>query len=216
MTTATLVLEFTKILVWPATMLLLIAVFYRQICDIVARIHKADLPGGFSLEVKAAKALSAQIRRQRAPRDTERKKAGIPLTQANAAALNKHLGPSPSGLDFSYYRELAEQDPNLALAGLRIEIETLLKNYARGHQVEVLSRESAGMISRKLYQAGVLGNAQYRLIADILNLCNLAVHGRKVSQEDADDVIDISQEVVDEYLEWLDAFTPKKAARKSA
>jgi len=57
-----------------------------------------------------------------------------------------HLGlrPSPSGLDMSYYRSLADQDPNVTLAGLRIEIDILARNLAKGFNVSVNDRESGG------------------------------------------------------------------------
>jgi len=48
------------------------------------------------------------------------------------------LAPMLSGLDIAYYRAKAETDPVLALAGLRIDLETMMRNVAVGSKYNPL------------------------------------------------------------------------------
>jgi hypothetical protein len=124
------------------------------------------------------------------------------------------LRPSPSGLDMAYYRKFAEQDPNVALAGLRIEIDILARNLAQGFGVSKSDRDSGGLLMRRLYEAGVITSEQMQLTMKVLRVCNAAVHGAVVSREEADDVIGSAEVLADQYLAWLswgfgDGWTPK-------
>ena len=102
---------------------------------ILNRLRKAGLPGGVSIdfqeEILEAKQVSKEVQALPAPADRP-KRPTIPQTEANARMIALGLKPTSSGLDMSYYREIAQSDPTLALAGLRIEIETLAKNLAIG------------------------------------------------------------------------------------
>ena len=206
---AKLVLEFLRVLVWPSVALGAAILFRAPIRVILSRLRKADLPGGvkidFSQEIEEAKALSPQVAQQlsAAPQQDQNKGPSIPLTEANARLLKLGLQPSPSGLNMSYYRNLIAQDPNLALAGLRIEIDILLRNLAKGFDLLVDSRDSGGRLLRKLKDSGAVTSEQMNLTMKVLQLCNAAVHGQIVSREDANDVIDIAQILAELYLRWL-------------
>ncbi len=138
-----LILEFTKVLAWPATTIILAITFHRPLTKILSRLQKAGLPGGISLDfqeqIQEAKELSRQVEKFPAPPDRQKMPA-IPLTEANARMISLGLQPVSSGLDMSYFIEIAEKDPTLALAGLRIEIETLAKNIAIGFRMEIKKR----------------------------------------------------------------------------
>ena len=128
--------------------------------------------------------------------------------------LQLGLRPSPSGLDMSYYRSLADQDPNLALAGLRIEIDILARNLAKGFKVPVNDRESGARLIRRLYDGGSVTSEQMQLTMKVLQVCDAAVHGTPVSREEADDVIGLAEVLADQYLAWLswgfdDGWTPR-------
>ena len=137
---APIILEFLRLLIWPVTVFGVLLLFRRQVLGLLDRIWDADPPGGFAFdldrEIKEAKALSAQVQEQPVQHEKQRSRAAIPLTEANARMVRLALRPSPSGLDMSYYRTLAEQDPNVALAGLRIELNVLARNLAKGFDVE--------------------------------------------------------------------------------
>jgi hypothetical protein len=80
------------------------------------------------------------------------------------------------------YERIAAEDPNLALAGLRIEIEKELVALATRHGIAV-SRGSVLMLAKELTQIQVLGAGAYLALADIIQLLNKAVHGAKVEPE---------------------------------
>jgi len=215
---AKLVLEYVRVLIWPAIVLVICVVFRRHLVALLNRIRHAELPGGVSVdldqEIKEVKSLSAKVQEQPAPSDRKRTRPAIPLTEANARMIQLGLRPSPSGLDMSYYRSLAEQDPNVALAGLRIEIDILARNLAKGFGVPMSDRDSGARLMRRLYDAGAITSEQMQLTMKVLRVCNAAVHGTPVSREEADDVIGSAEVLADQYLAWLswgfdDGWTPR-------
>lgn len=206
MEVATLVLEFLKVLAWPAVALILCLGFRAELRNLIARISHAELPGGvtvdFPREIQEAKQLSAQV--EAAPGRVQKKgHPAIPLTEANARLIQLGLRPSPSGLDMGYYRALASQDPTLALAGLRIEIDILARNLAKGFNVSFSERDGGIRLVRKLHQGDALTDEQMQLTVKVLQLCNAAIHGSAVSREQAETVIDIADVLSAQYLSWL-------------
>ncbi len=203
---AKLVLEFVRVLVWPLVVLGVGFVFRQELKNLIARIRHADLPGGvgidFPQEIQEARELSVRV--EAAPLRGEKKGVpAIPLTEANARLIQLGFRPSPSGLDMNYYRALASQDPNLALAGLRIEIDILARNLAKGFKVQYDDRDSGIRLVRKLYQGDALTDEQMQLTVKVLQLCNAAVHGTPVSREQAEEVIGIADVLATQYLSWL-------------
>lgn len=217
METAKLVLEYIRVLIWPATVLTICLVFRRRLIALLNRIRHAQLPGGVAVdldqEIMEARELSAKVKEQPAVPEKKRGRPAIPLTEANARMIQVGLQPSPSGLDMSYYRSLAEQDPNVALAGLRIEIDVLTRNLAKGFHVPMNNRDSGMRLLHRLNDASALTSEQMRLAIKVLSVCNAAVHGTPLSQEKADDVINSAEVLADQYLAWLswgfdDGWTP--------
>jgi hypothetical protein len=138
------------------------------------------------------------------PPPTNRPKtASVPLTEANARMISLGLRPTASGLDMSYYREIAERDPNLALAGLRIELEIMANNIADGFKITPFKYEPLNSLLSRLLAHGAVTQGQVELPRKILRLCNEAVHGRRVTKEDADEVINAAGVLTQEYLSWL-------------
>lgn len=225
---AKLILAFVQAVAWPLTVLIIAFGFRKELVAIIGRLRKADLPGGVSLdfaeEVAEARQLSREVEAQPLPKPSLAPKAqlpSIPLTEANARMINLGLQPSPSGLDMDHYRNLAAQDPNVALAGLRIEIEVLARNLAKGFKVSISPRDSGSRLLRKLLEARAITETQWKLLQKVLRLCNAAVHGLPVSKEQADSVIASGDVLVQQYLEWLgwgftDGWEPAQSAEASA
>jgi len=127
-----------------------------------------ELPGGWKIEF----------------RDLQRAKE-----KANQAGL---LSPS-SAIDRSevYPFELvAEGDPNLALAGLRIEIEKRLQQLAQLQGIDT-KRSSVGNLLTALSRTEALNHEERGVLADMLNLLNSAVHGASVDQRAANWAIEV-------------------------
>jgi hypothetical protein len=203
---AKIILDYLRVLAWPLVVLSLAALFRREVVSVILRLKKADLPGGISLEFAAEARAVRELALEVAdlPQRPEAKGApAIPLTEANARLISLGLQPSPSGLDMNYYRSLADQDPNIALAGLRIEVDVLARNLARGFHVEVSDRDSGVRLLRRLLEAGAITPGQFELAQTVMRLCNAAVHGTRVSKDAAISVIDAAQVLSREYLSWL-------------
>ncbi|MFZ0798049.1 MAG: hypothetical protein WCA13_18105 [Terriglobales bacterium] len=201
---AKLVLEYVKALAWPLTVIALSLSFRSEIKRLLARLRKAVLPGGVSFdlqeEVREVKELSEKV--ESAPTE-RRKKPGIPLTEANARMMKLGLAPMLSGLDIGYYRSMAETDPVLSLAGLRIDLETMMRNVAIGFKLQFAPSWPVSRVLARLREAGAITPDQMQLAQKIFSVCNQAVHGRFVSREEAEDVIKAAEVLFRQYLAWL-------------
>ncbi len=203
---AKLILEFIKALAWPVTALVLALLFRAPLSMILKRLRKAGLPGGVSIdfeeEIEEAKQVSREVEALPAPTNRPNRPS-IPLTEANARMIELGLKPTISGLDISYYREIAQGDPTLALAGLRIEIEVLANNLALGFKLETRRTEPIGTLLRRLREGGAITAEQMDLARRILAICNRAIHGQNVTHDEAIDVIDAASVLVNDFLAWL-------------
>lgn len=201
---AKLVLEYVKVLAWPSAILTIVFIFRRQIESLVKRLEKADLPGGVSISLRA-EILEAQELSNRVSLLPQKPKGrkDLPPTEANLRMIKLGLQPSPSGLNVDYYREILETDPNLALSGLRLEVEVLIKNLAQGFGVHIFPQDAGGRLVDKLQSSGAITSQQAEFIRKILKLTNASVHGGVVSRYEAAQIIDIASDLVDEYISWL-------------
>jgi hypothetical protein len=125
---------------------------------------KLKLPGGWEFEFQ-----ELQQTKERA------EKAGL-LSAAPAALA------TPPKYSFQL---VADEDPNLALAGLRIEIERRLVQLAEANGID-RSRRSVVALLRLLAERHVLTYEQQSVLSDMLGMLNQAVHGATVPREAAD------------------------------
>jgi|GEM_PF-970230 len=209
---AKLILEYVEALAWPVVVVFSVCFFKDAINKVFHRVSKAKLPGGvaidFSEEIKEAREVSREVKQQQSRKkaaitESRPDRPSIPHTDANARLISLGLRPSPSGLDMTYYQRLAEQDPNIALAGLRMEVEILARNLARGFDVSVSERDSAGILIRRLLEGDAVTQEQFELTQVVLRLCNAAVHGIQISRVEAEEVIDLASILASQYLDWL-------------
>lgn len=202
----TLILEYVRVLTWPMVASVGMVLFRVHIGALLQRINGAELPGGFSLsfgeEVRRAEALSQEVAQEQR-KDPENARPVLPITDANSRMLSLGMEPSPSGLRIDRYLELADEDPNLALAGLRMELDILGRNLAKGWKIRTTSRESTTRLLGRLKKEGAKTGRQYDLAANILRLCNRAVHGERVSRRDAEAIIDSARVLADDFIAWL-------------
>jgi hypothetical protein len=83
------------------------------------------------------------------------------------------------------FQEIAEKDPNLALAGLRIELEKRLVKLARSKGIEPRSY-GLGQLLRLLAKEKILTDEEQSVLADMGGLLNSAVHGATVDSRAAE------------------------------
>jgi len=93
------------------------------------------------------------------------------------------------------YATIAGEDPNLALAGLRIEIERRLRQIAQAHDVDA-SRKGIGQLMRQLQVMGILSQQQITVLSDLLVLLNNAVHGAYVDPRSAKWAVEVGPELI--------------------
>jgi hypothetical protein len=110
-------------------------------------------------------------------------------SRAESAGL---LAAEPSQKEAAFsFQSIASRDPNLALAGLRIEIEKRLSQLSDIHGLNSRRPMSVGQALRALAQAEVLTNEERSILADMVNMLNSAVHGAEVDSRAAAWAIDV-------------------------
>jgi hypothetical protein len=163
-------------LIWPAIKLDTSALFLLALCFLpwLGAIFKSvKLPGGAEVEYRQD------------------------LLQATKKVEDSGLlGDSLVQKGDPIYRTLIEQDPNLALAGLRIDIErklrTLMGVIDPDNSLKPLSQVVEIIGSRGLFTKG-----QTQAMHGILKRLNIAVHGGRVPVKDATEVIQMGSRLLD-------------------
>ena len=134
-----------------------------------------ELPGGVKIEYHDLKAVEAKAR-----------EVGlIKPTEASAAPAT----------DRAVYERIASEDPNLALAGLRIEIERALVLLGASRGITA-TRGPILWIARELTKDGVLPDGTVSVLSDLLPLLNKAVHGAQVEQRSVEWALSAGAEIL--------------------
>lgn len=133
--------------------------------------HAIELPGGLKIQYHEL---------QRAKDEAEQ--AGL-LAQ-----------PPPTAVQPAFLA-IADQDPNLALAGLRIEIEKRLRVLAVSRGIDT-SRQSIGPLLRRLSAEEVLSHRERSVLADMIGLLNGAVHGAALDPRATQWALDIAPQLL--------------------
>ncbi len=84
----------------------------------------------------------------------------------------------------SFIAKVAEQDPNLALVGLRIEIEKLLVEIAEANRIPI-DRRGVGALLDELKLRNVIPKTMATGLKEFIVLGNQAAHGALVSKDAA-------------------------------
>ncbi|MGA8429018.1 MAG: hypothetical protein WB729_04320 [Candidatus Sulfotelmatobacter sp.] len=93
----------------------------------------------------------------------------------------------------SAIRSLAETDPPIALAKLRIEIETSLRQLQRRVRGGLEKGRPAPLISviRELTAAEALSPQLGATLRDVIAICNRAIHGEDIRGVDAEKIVNV-------------------------
>jgi hypothetical protein len=121
-----------------------------------------ELPGGWKVEFR-----DLQDATKRAD------KAGL-LAEPSHLISQKHYS----------FQVIADIDPNLALAGLRIELEKRLVQLAEQHGIGT-RKQGLGRLINELDKKQALSSEQISVLSDMLTLLNSAVHAEKLDNERA-------------------------------
>jgi len=93
------------------------------------------------------------------------------------------------------YQDIALEDPNLALAGLRIEIEKRLIEIANSHNIKT-HKTSVGTLSRILKDQKILTDQEYSALSDMIVMLNSAVHGAVVERDAVKWALDTGNQIL--------------------
>jgi len=124
---------------------------------LVPLVKAAELPGGFKIEFQDVKAAADQVA------------AGAPEVAA--------IPPPPEPL----YLSILEQDPGLALVGLRIDIEKRLR--ALAEQSGISKSRPLTQLTNELQERGILSTDSSNGLRKLINLGNQAAHGVRVGPD---------------------------------
>jgi hypothetical protein len=113
---------------------------------------------------------------------------------AEEAGLLSPAATPERGKEYSF-QQIAGDDPNLALAGLRIEIEKRLRQIAESRGIEPLAT-SAGALLRILTHKRVLSDRERAALSHLVGLLNSAVHGAAVDQAALDWAMDVGPQIL--------------------
>lgn len=126
-------------------------------------------------------------------------KARIFLSNVTAADYEYMTLKSASYVDLPEISssELLEQDPNLALAKLRIDIERELRKFVIDRELVISTqRVSVNTLLSLLAKQGFIGPAFLYSLENVLSVCNEAIHGGSVTQEVARSVLSVGQDLL--------------------
>lgn len=98
-------------------------------------------------------------------------------------------------------KTLAESDPVIALAKIRIELEKVLGRIARFNSVKV-SGFALGALVNKLTNQEIISHDLGKTLREVIAICNRAMHGESISEEGAQTIVDVGVELLEE-LYWL-------------
>jgi hypothetical protein len=115
--------------------------------------------------------------------------------RADAVGLLAATESTPKQPPYSF-QLVAATDPNLALAGLRIELERRLDALARAHGYDGPAR-GIGNLLRYLNSRELINGAERNLLNDLAALLNAAVHGAEVDAMAAERALDIGPRILE-------------------
>lgn len=196
-------LRLLDILKWPVVILLLFSLIKPQLPELIQALRRVRLPGGAELEFET-QVRELEEEAEHAAAAVERPEERAQRGTIQALVQNLGLDWAPRDTDLSYHMDLAEEDPNLSLAGLRMDIEGMLRNIAgREADWEPDRPASATRLVSVLASQDLIPQRMARLLKELISVCNSAVHAQDVSEETAIRVIDSARPFWDFYLDWL-------------
>lgn len=140
-------------------------------------LQRVELPGGWKVDFREVRAAEREITRKAPPPEKP--------------------PPRPS------YVEIADRDPNLALVGLRIEIERRLQSLARQHGIA--TGGSLVDLFESLRDQGILDAGAVRGFRRLVTAGNEAAHGATVEPAAASWALEVGPRILAVLDEKLDA-----------
>ena len=122
--------------------------------------------------------------------------------KAGDAGLLSHA-PPPTETEYAF-QSVAQRDPNLALAGLRIELEKRLVRLAEANDIGT-AMQGMGRLLSELARRGILSEDEESVLSDLVHLLNAAVHGASVDPRATEWAMDVGPLLIQSFEEKLAA-----------
>jgi hypothetical protein len=167
-------------LIWPEIKIDGITVLFIVIIIIpwLAPVFKSfELPGGIKVEFHDL---------QKATKKLE--ESGLLNTRPDSRNRQEHSKYS--------FLNVVDIDSNLALSGLRMEIESRLKDLAVKNSITI-DKQGINQITRQLSEHGILSIKESSAILNILPILNEAAHGQNIDSQTHKWVIEIGPQILD-------------------
>ena len=153
-------------------------------------LRSLELPGGWKVEFQDLQKVAAKA-----------DDAGL---LARAPAERRAAGAAEETHPEYAFQSVADRDPNLALAGLRIELEKRLVELCRRHGIGT-NMQGMGRLLRELAKIGVLNSDEEAVLADLVQMLNAAVHGAEVDPRATEWAMDVGPQLIEAFEEKLRA-----------
>jgi len=137
-----------------------------------------ELPGGWKVEFQELQKVAAKA--------------------DDAGLLSPPVAPA---IEYAF-QSVADRDPNLALAGLRIELEKRLVRLAQLHDVGTRMQGMALLLA-ELARRGILSEDEESVLADLVHLLNAAVHGAAVDPRATEWAMEVGPQLIQSFEEKL-------------
>lgn len=141
-------------------------------------VKSLELPGGLKIELQDVK-------------DATDKISGVDPVPSRSPVPD---APDEDG-SLAIMAKVAEQDPNLALVGLRIEVEKLLVEIARASGIS-MDRRGVGSLLGELSRRDIIPRATATGLKEFIDLGNRAAHGATVTREAATWALDLAPQLL--------------------
>jgi hypothetical protein len=171
---------FPKFSIDYVTLLLLIVAGFPWFAPLVKSL---ELPGGFKIELQDVKTATDKVSAET-----------MKLREPEAAAPVSRVSLEEESA-IERLRNLAHSNPNLALVGLRLEIENRLVELGRTEGVPTEGRR-VGWILRELQRRKKLSPATASGLNELVALGNQAAHGTNVTRDAAEWAIDTAPTIL--------------------
>lgn len=207
MDTLATVTELVKVLAWPASVTLITVMLRRDLAGLVrdVRLQKAEVPGQFTVEFSQEIGKTHEL--QQHVRDTARFQKGEDVskkcTEADRILRQSRLHPSPSRFNLDMYYDMVNDDPAAALVAIRGEIQAMINSILDFRDIEWSEADSVERKLRRLYDDRAINNHQYTLARSVLRLSNAAARDNTVTSDQAIEVLDATQPLIQEYMSWV-------------
>lgn len=169
--------------IWPALAVdgvTLVLVMLGLVPWLAPIFKSLELPGGWKIEFQ-------ELERAAARADD----AGLLAAASLGTPANQYS-----------FQTVADLDPNLALAGLRIEIEKRLVQLAERKQIGT-KMQGLGRLMHELTKHQLLTSAESSVLSDLLGLLNSAVHGASVDPRASQWAMDVGPRLIQSLEERL-------------